>query len=50
MNFEARFDLRGCLEDVMTSKANKIAVRGKMHMDTKVIKGVDFKSEVHFDF
>ena len=30
----------------MASEATKIAVRGNMHMDTRVIKVADFKSEV----
>ena len=30
----------------MASEATKMAVRGNMHMDTKVIKVADVKSEV----
>ena len=30
----------------MASEATKIAVRGNMHMDTRVIKDSDFKSGV----
>ena len=30
----------------MASEATKIAVLGNMHMDTRVIKVADFKSEV----
>ena len=36
------FDLRGCLKATMASEA----VRGNMHMDTRVVKVADFKSEV----
>ena len=36
------YDLRGCLEAAMASEA----VGGNMHMDTRVIKVADFKSEV----
>ena len=34
----------------MASEATKMAIRGNMHMDTRVIKVTDFKSEVKFDF
>ena len=44
-NFEVRSDLRGCLESAMASEATK-AVRGNMHMDTRIIKVAEFKSEV----
>ena len=30
----------------MASEANKMVVGGNMHMDTRVIKVADFKSEV----
>ena len=33
----------------MASEATKIAVRGNMHNDTRVIGIADFKSEVKFD-
>ena len=33
----------------MVSEASKIALRGNMHMNTRVIKIADFKSEVIFD-
>ena len=36
------FDLQGHLEAAMASEA----VRGNMHMETRVIKVADFKSEV----
>ena len=42
MNFEVRCDLRGLLEAAMASEA----VGGNMHMDTRVIKVADVKSEV----
>ena len=45
-NYEVRMDLRGCLEAAMASEATKMAVRGSMHRDTKVIKVADVKSEV----
>ena len=48
-NSEARCDLRGCLEAAMASEATKLAIRGNMHMDTRVIEVADFKSEVKFD-
>ena len=48
-NPEARCDLRGCLEAAMASEATKMAIRGNMHMDTRVIEVADFKSEVKFD-
>ena len=35
------YDLRGCLEAAMASEA----VGGNMHMDTRVIKVADVKSE-----
>ena len=49
-NYEARYDLCGCLEAVMASEATKIAVRDNMHNDTRVIEIADFKSEVKFEF
>ena len=33
----------------MASEATKMAIRGNMHMDTRVIEVADFKSEVKFD-
>ena len=33
----------------MASEANYMAVIGNMHMDTRVIKVTDFKSEIKFD-
>ena len=33
----------------MTSKATKMAVRGNMHIDARVIEGADFKSGFKFD-
>ena len=42
LNFEVRCDLRGHLEAAMASEA----VGGNMHMDTRVIKVADVKSEV----
>ena len=37
----------------MASKVTKMPVRGNMHMDTRVIKDAEFKSELkfhHFNF
>ena len=34
----------------MASEATKMAVRGNMHIDTRVIEVTDFKSEVKFGF
>ena len=34
----------------MASEATEMAVRGNMHIDTRVIEGADFKTEVKFDF
>ena len=33
----------------MTSEASKMATRGNMHMDARVIKVTDFNSEVSLD-
>ena len=44
--FEVRSDLRGHLKAIMASEATKIAVRGNMQMNTRVIKVADFKYEV----
>ena len=46
LDFEVRSDLRGCLQAAMASEATQMAVRGNMHMDTRIIKISDFKSEV----
>ena len=48
--FEVKSDLQGHLEVIMASKATKMAVRGNMHNDTRVIEVADFKSEVKFEF
>ena len=40
--------LRRSMEAAMASE--NMAVRGNMHMDTRVIKVATFKSEVQFDF
>ena len=42
MNFEVRCDLQGRLEAAMASEAFEVI----MHMDTRVIKIADVKSEV----
>ena len=42
LNFEVRCDLRGPLEATMASDA----IGGNIHMDTRVIKVADVKSEV----
>ena len=49
-DFEVRCDLRGCLEATMASEVTKMAVRGNMHNDTRVIEVADFKSKVKFEF
>ena len=49
-HFEAICDLQGQLEAAMASEATKMAVRGNMHMDTRVIEVADFKSEAKYDF
>ena len=43
MTFEA-------MEAAMAFEVSNVAVRGNMHMDTRVIKVVSFKFEVKFDF
>ena len=48
-NFEVSFDLRGHLEATMAQEATKMAVRGNMHMDTRVIEVPNFNSEVKFE-
>ena len=42
MNFEVSCELQGRLEATMASEA----IGGNMHMDTRVIKVADVKSEV----
>ena len=42
-------DFPGGLEAVMASGATKMAVRGNMHNDTRVIEVADFKFEVKFE-
>ena len=37
-NFEVSLDLRGHLEATMASEATKMAVRGNMHMNIRVIQ------------
>ena len=49
LNYEVRPDLQGCLEATMASEATKMAVRGNMHMDTRVIKVAGFKYEAKLD-
>ena len=49
LNFEVKCDLRGRLEAAMAFKATKMAVRGNMHIDTRVVEVTDFKSEVKCD-
>ena len=39
-NSEDRCDLRGRLEAAMASEATKMAVRGNMHMDTRVVRSL----------
>ena len=46
---EVSFDLGGHLEAAMAEGATKMAVRGNMHMDTRVIEVPDFNSEVKFE-
>ena len=45
-NSEVRCDLRGRLKASMASDATKMALRGNMHMDTRVITVVQLKSEI----
>ena len=47
--FDVSFDVRGHLEAAMASEATKMAVRGNMQMDTRVIEVPDFNSEVKFE-
>ena len=49
-DYEAKCDLRGCLEAAMASEATKMAVRGNMHNDARVIEVADFKSKVKYEF
>ena len=44
-NFEVRSDLGGSFEVAMASE-DTMAVRGNMHIDTRIIKVFDIKSEV----
>ena len=37
LNSEVRCDLRGCLEAATVSEATKMAVRGNMYMDTRLV-------------
>ena len=46
---DLRCVLRGHLGAAMASEATKMATRGNMHMDTKVIEVLDFNSEVKFE-
>ena len=46
---EVRFGLRGHLEATMASEATKMAIRGNVHMNTKVLLVACFKSEVEFE-
>ena len=48
-NFEVRLDLQDHLEVTMASEATKMAVRGNIHMNTRVLVVACFKSEVKFD-
>ena len=48
-NSEVRSDLRGCLEAAMASEATQIAVRGDMHMNTRVVEVTEFNFEVRCD-
>ena len=43
---DTKSDLRGHLEAAMASEVTKMAVRGNMNMNTRVIKVADLKSEV----
>ena len=45
---KVRFDLQGCLEATMASKAPKMVVSGNIQMDTRVIENAEFKSEFKF--
>jgi len=46
LKFEVRFGLQGHLEATMASEASLEAVRGNIHIGTRAIEVVDFKSEV----
>ena len=48
-NSEVRCDLPGCLEAAMASEVTKMAVRGNMHMDTRVAEVTESNSEVRRD-
>ena len=54
MNMNTRVDsevslyLRGQLEATRASEAMKVAFRGNMHMDSRVIEVAGFKSEAFF--
>ena len=45
-NFEVSLDPRGLVEPTMTSEATKMAVRGNMHMNIRVLEVACFKTEV----
>ena len=44
-----RFDLWGRLEVTMASEATNMVVRANMHMDFRVIKVSDYKSDIKFN-
>ena len=44
------FEVIEVSEAAMASEATQMAVRGNMHMDTRVIEVADFKSEAKYDF
>ena len=46
---EVKFDLQGHLEAARASEAMKIALRGNMHMDTRVIEVTELNFEVKSD-
>ena len=45
---DTRCDLWGNLEATTAFEANKMSVRGNMHIDTRVNKVADFKYKVKF--
>ena len=48
-DYEVRCDLRGSLEAAMASEATKMAVRGNMHIDTRVNEFADLNPGVKFE-
>ena len=49
MNFEVRCDLQGRLKAATASEATKMAVKGNIHMDTRVVEVTEFNFKVRWD-